>query len=385
MKQYTLSELCAEIQDVIKYELEEHYWVRAEIASMSTRGHCYMELVEKAHENTLAAKVRATCWNHVYSLLSNYFIQEVGQPLRVGMQVLVEVSVTFHPLYGLSLNIWNIDPTYTQGALAKQRHATINRLTKEGVIDLQKNLLTPTIIRKIAVISAADAAGYGDFCDQLTNNRFGYKFQLSLFAAVMQGDHAPQSIISALKKIAAQEEQWDIVVIIRGGGATTDLGCFDDYELANHCAQFPLPILSGIGHTKDMSIVDMVAHTSVKTPTAAAEWLIERINKQIEVICQLTLRLQRTTQHIVTYQHNQLQNYLNRISYAAQRMMIHEKNNLLMLAKTIDLHSPERIFKRGYSLTTLNGQPVTKIEDIKKGDTLKTYLQNGVIESVVKE
>lgn len=385
MKQYTLSELCAEIQDVIKYELEEHYWVRAEIASMSTRGHCYMELVEKANENTLAAKVRATCWNHVYSLLSNYFIQEAGQPLRVGMQVLVEVSVTFHPLYGLSLNIWNIDPTYTQGALAKQRHATINRLTKEGVIDLQKNLLTPTIIRKIAVISAADAAGYGDFCDQLTNNRFGYKFQLSLFAAVMQGDHAPQSIISALKKIAAQEEQWDIVVIIRGGGATTDLGCFDDYELANHCAQFPLPILSGIGHTKDMSIVDMVAHTSVKTPTAAAEWLIERINKQIEVICQLTLRLQRTTQHIVTYQHNQLQNYLNRISYAAQRMMIHEKNNLLMLAKTIDLHSPERIFKRGYSLTTLNGQPVTKIEDIKKGDTLKTYLQNGVIESVVKE
>lgn len=385
MKQYTLSELCAEIQDAIKYELEERYWVRAEIASMSTRGHCYMELVEKANENTLAAKVRATCWNHVYSLLSNYFIQEAGQPLRVGMQVLVEVSVTFHPLYGLSLNIWNIDPTYTQGALAKQRQATINRLTKEGVIDLQKNLLTPTIIRKIAVISAADAAGYGDFCDQLTNNRFGYKFQLSLFAAVMQGDHAPQSIISALKKIAAQEEQWDIVVIIRGGGATTDLGCFDDYELANHCAQFPLPILSGIGHTKDMSIVDMVAHTSVKTPTAAAEWLIERINKQIEVICQLTLRLQRTTQHIVTYQHNQLQNYLNRISYAAQRMMIHEKNNLLMLAKTIDLHSPERIFKRGYSLTTLNGQPVTKIEDIKKGDTLKTYLQNGVIESVVKE
>lgn len=385
MKQYTLSELCAKIQDVIKYELEERYWVRAEIASMSTRGHCYMELVEKANENTLAAKVRATCWNHVYSLLSNYFIQEAGQPLRVGMQVLVEVSVTFHPLYGLSLNIWNIDPTYTQGALAKQRQATINRLTKEGVIDLQKNLLTPTIIRKIAVISAADAAGYGDFCDQLTNNRFGYKFQLSLFAAVMQGDHAPQSIISALKKIAAQEEQWDIVVIIRGGGATTDLGCFDDYELANHCAQFPLPILSGIGHTKDMSIVDMVAHTSVKTPTAAAEWFIERINKQIEVICQLTLRLQRTTQHIVTYQHNQLQNYLNRISYAAQRMMIHEKNNLLMLAKTIDLHSPERIFKRGYSLTTLNGQPVTKIEDIKKGDTLKTYLQNGVIESVVKE
>ena len=384
MKQYSLSELCAEIQEVVENDLLERYWVRAEIASLSARGHCYMELVEKAKDNMLAAKVRATCWSNVYSLLSAYFIQETGQALRVGMQVLVEVSVTFHPVYGLSLNVWNIDPTYTQGDLAKQRQATIRRLTEDGVMELQQSLELPTLIRKVAVISAADAAGYGDFCDQLQNNRFGVKFEVELFAAVMQGDHAPKSIIKALNEIVSEEEKWDIVVIIRGGGATTDLGCFDDYELANHCAQFPLPILSGIGHTRDMSIVDMVAHTSVKTPTAAAEWLIERVAEQVEIINQLALRLQRATQHAIVQENSKLQEYLQRISYSAQRLMMQEQNRLQMWAKMIELHSPERIFKMGYSLTMVNGKPMMRKEDVKEGDVLKTYLQDGVVESVVK-
>ena len=383
MKQYSLSELCAEIQEVVENDLLERYWVRAEIASLSARGHCYMELVEKADDNMLAAKVRATCWSNVYSLLSAYFIQETGQALRVGMQVLVEVSVTFHPVYGLSLNVWNIDPTYTQGDLAKQRQATILRLTEDGVMELQQRLELPTLIRKVAVISAADAAGYGDFCDQLQNNRFGVKFEVELFAAVMQGDHAPKSIIKALNEIVSEEEKWDIVVIIRGGGATTDLGCFDDYELASHCAQFPLPILSGIGHTRDMSIVDMVAHTSVKTPTAAAEWLIERVAKQVEMISQLALRLQRATQHAVVQENNKLQAYMQRMSHAAQRLLMQEQNRLQMWTKTIELHSPERIFKMGYSLTMVNGKPVMRKEDVKEGDVLKTYVQDGVVESVV--
>ena len=385
MKQYSLSELCAEIQEVVENDLLERYWVRAEIASLSARGHCYMELVEKAEDNMLAAKVRATCWNNVYSLLSAYFIQETGQTLRVGMQVLVEVSVTFHPVYGLSLNIWNIDPTYTQGDLAKQRQATIRRLTEDGVMELQQSLEIPTLVRKVAVISAADAAGYGDFCDQLKNNRFGFRFELSLFAATMQGDHAPRSIIQALGKIASEEEKWDIVVIIRGGGATTDLGCFDDYELASHCAQFPLPILSGIGHTRDMSIVDMVTHTSVKTPTAAAEWLIERLAEQVERVNQLEVCLQRATQYAVVQENNKLQAYLQRMSYSAQRLIMQEQNRLQMWGKTIELHSPERIFKMGYSLTKLNGKPVMRKEDVKDGDVLKTYVQDGVVESVVKQ
>ena len=384
MKQYSLSELCAEIQEVVENDLLERYWVRAEIASLSARGHCYMELVEKAEDNMLAAKVRATCWSNVYSLLSAYFIQETGQTLRVGMQVLVEVSVTFHPVYGLSLNVWNIDPTYTQGDLAKQRQATIRRLTEDGVMELQQSLKLPTLIHKVAVISAADAAGYGDFCDQLQNNRFGFRFELSLFAATMQGDNAPRSIIQALGKIASEEEKWDMVVIIRGGGATTDLGCFDDYELASHCAQCPLPILSGIGHTRDMSIVDMVVHTSVKTPTAAAEWLIERTAEQVELINQLELRLQRATQHTVIQENNKLQTYIQRMSHAVQRLLIQEQNRLQMWNKTIELHSPERIFQMGYSLTMVNGKPVMRKEDVKEGDILKTYVQDGVVESIVK-
>ena len=384
MKQYSLSELCTEIQEVVENDLLERYWVRAEIASLSARGHCYMELVEKATDNMLAAKVRATCWSNVYSLLSAYFIQETGQALRVGMQVLVEASVAFHPVYGLSLNIWNIDPTYTQGDLAKQRQATICRLTEDGVMDLQKSLEVPTLVRKVAVISAADAAGYGDFCDQLTNNRFGYQFEMSLFAATMQGDYAPKSIISALSKIANEEEKWDVVVIIRGGGATTDLGCFDDYELASHCAQFPIPILSGIGHTRDMSIVDMVVHTTVKTPTAAAEWLIERVGEQVETISMLSIRLPRAIQHAVVQESNKLQGYLQRMNYSAQRLVMREQNRLQMWAKTIELHSPERIFKMGYSLTMINGKPVMKMEDVKDGDVLKTWVQDGVIESVVR-
>jgi exodeoxyribonuclease VII large subunit len=299
------------------------------------------------------------------------------------MQVLVEVSVSFHPVYGLSLNVWNIDPTYTQGDLAKQRQATIRRLTEDGMMKLQQSLELPTLVRKVAVISAADAAGYGDFCDQLQNNRFGYRFEMGLFAAIMQGDHAPKSIIAALGKIASEEEKWDMVVIIRGGGATTDLGCFDDYELASHCAQFPLPILSGIGHTRDMSIVDMVAHTSVKTPTAAAEWLIERVAKQVEVVNQWVVRLQRATQQAVVQEHNKLQGYLQRMSYSAQTLVMKEQNRLQMWAKTIELHSPERIFKMGYSLTMLNGKPVMRKEDVKQGDVLKTYVQDGVVESVV--
>ena len=381
MKQYSLSELCAEIQEVVENDLLERYWVCAEIASLSARGHCYMELVEKADDNMLAAKVRATCWSNVYSLLSAYFIQETGQALRVGMQVLVEVSVAFHPVYGLNLNVWNIDPIYTQGDLAKQRQATIRRLTEDGVMELQQSLELPTLIRKVAVISAADAAGYGDFCDQLQNNRFGVKFEVELFAAVMQGDHAPKSIIKALNEIVSEEEKWDIVVIIRGGGATTDLGCFDDYELASHCAQFPLPILSGIGHTRDMN---MVAHTSVKTPTAAAEWLIERVAEQVEMIRQLALRLQRATQHAVVQENNKLQAYMQRMSHAAQRLLMQEQNRLQMWTKMIELHSPERIFKMGYSLTMVNGKPVMRKEDVKEGDVLKTYLQDGVVESVVK-
>ena len=384
MQTYGLKELCDWIQEVMENDLPDRYWVRAEIASISVRGHCYMELVEKGDNGILAAKVRATCWNNVYHLLSAYFTQETGESLHVGLQVLMEVSVEFHAVYGLSLNVWNIDPTYTLGDLAKQRQATINQLKQDGVMELQQMLVLPSLVRRVAVVSSADAAGYGDFCDQLKNNRYGFAFQVQLYTAVMQGDTAARSIIHALSAIAEQEEDWDVVVIIRGGGASTDLSCFDDYELASHCAQFPLPIVAGIGHTRDVSVVDMVVHCSVKTPTAAAEWLIDRVAIQVERIGEMQKRLQRVVQAKVAREKNCLVVLEQRIVNAVRRMVVREEGKLNLWRKTIDLHSPERIYKMGYSLTMANGKIVRRREDVSPGDVVQTYLQDGVIESEVK-
>lgn len=384
MEKYSLKELCDWIQEMVENDLPDRYWVCAEIASMSVRGHCYMELVEKAENGILAAKVRATCWNNVYNLLSAYFVQETGQSLHVGLQVMLEVSVEFHAVYGLSLNVWNIDPTYTLGDLAKQRQATIQQLTEDGVMDLQKALQIPSLPRRVAVISSADAAGYGDFCDQLKHNRFGFKFHVQLYPAVVQGDTAARSVVQALNSIAALEEEWDVVVIIRGGGATTDMTCFDDYNLASHCAQFPLPIIAGIGHTRDVSVVDMVVHTSVKTPTAAAEWLIECVAQQVERVSNWMLRLQRAAQNAVYREQNRLSLYDQRIINAVHGKASRERGKLDVWLKTIELHSPERIFKMGYSLTTVNGKLVRHQREVNQGDILETHLHDGVIQSVVK-
>ena len=384
MEKYSLKELCDWIQEIVENDLPNRYWVCAEIASMSVRGHCYMELVEKAENGILAAKVRATCWSNVYHLLAAYFLQETGQSLHTGLQVMLEVSVEYHAVYGLSLNVWNIDPTYTLGDLAKQRQATIQQLTEDGVMDLQKALQIPSLPRRVAVISSADAAGYGDFCDQLKHNRFGFKFHVQLYPAVVQGDTAARSVVQALNSIAALEEEWDVVVIIRGGGASTDMSCFDDYNLASHCAQFPLPIIAGIGHTRDVSVVDMVVHTSVKTPTAAAEWLIERVAEQVERVGSLMLRLQRATQNAVSREKNRLLLYEQQIFNAVRGKAVRERGKLDLWMKTIELHSPERIFKMGYSLTMVNGKLVRSQSEVNEGDVLETHLHDGVIQSVVK-
>ncbi|MBO4986314.1 MAG: exodeoxyribonuclease VII large subunit, partial [Paludibacteraceae bacterium] len=330
-------------------------------------------------------KVRATCWQQVYHLLSAYFATETGQTLSVGMQVLLQVEVSFHSVYGLSLNVVGIDPTFTLGDLARQRQLTILRLQEDGVMDLQRALTIPSLPRRIAVISAADAAGYGDFCHQLLSNNSGFLFRTQLFPAVMQGDQSPASIIAALEQIAYQVEQYDVVVIVRGGGATTDLRNFDDYSLAFHCANFPLPIIAGIGHMRDVSVVDMVVHTSVKTPTAAAEWLISAMQEQADRLAELQLRLQRIAQHAIRKQQHQLDNLWQSLRFATQRRLHRQRAQLELWAKTIALHSPERIYRMGYTLTTVNGKIVKSINDVKAGDHLLTHTADGTITSEVKE
>ena len=383
MKQYSLIELCDQIDEVLSVELAESYWVRAEIASLTERGHCYMELVEKARNNSIAAKVRATCWSHVYHLLAAYFMNETGQSLSVGMQVLLQVEVSFHAVYGLSLNVLGIDPTFTLGDMARQRQQTIQRLQEDGVMDMQKALEMATLPRRIAVISAADAAGYGDFCHQLESNNGGFLFRTRLFPAIMQGEQSPMSIIHALEAIAASAEDYDVVVIVRGGGATTDLRNFDDYSLAFHCANFPLPIIAGIGHTRDVSIVDMVAHTSVKTPTAAAEWLINAMQEQADQLDALYMRLQRVTQYAINRQQNRIDSLWQALRFATQRRLHKQRNQLELWEKTIAIHSPERIYRMGYSLTTANGKVVRSVHDVKAGEQLLTHMADGVIQSEV--
>lgn len=383
MKQYSLSELCDCIDDALTTELSSTYWVRAEIASLSVRGHCYMEVVEKANNHSIAAKMRATCWQHTYNLLAPYFEAETGQALSVGMQVLLEVEVSFHAVYGMSLNIVGIDPRFTIGDLAKQRQATIQQLKNDGVMDMQRNLPLPSLLKRIAVISSNDAAGYGDFCHQLKNNNNGLHFHVQLFPALMQGEQSPASIIQSLQQIADDMNSWDLVVIVRGGGATTDLRNFDNYELASHCAQFPLPIIAGIGHTRDISIVDMVVHTSVKTPTAAAEWIVGRMVVQAERINELNERLKNAVKQSIFRQQQRLGNLLQSLRFITQQRLYKQRTQLDVWQKTIQIHSPERIYRMGYSLTTMNGKVVKSIHDVKKGQYIQTHTADGTIESIV--
>ena len=361
MKHYSLSELCRLVETSLQTTLPDTYWVCAEISSVSKKsGHGYFELVEKGNNGIFAAKLRATCWSNIYSMLSAYFMQETGLPLSIGMQILVEVEITFHAVYGLSLNIVNVDPRYTLGDIARQRQLTIQQLQDEGIMDMQGALTMPSLPQRIAIISSADAAGYGDFFDQLQHS--GFRFQTTLFSAIMQGDNAEQSILQALHAIAEQEEQYDAVVIIRGGGASSDLSCFDNYILCAVCAQFPLPVVTGIGHTRDISILDMVAHLAFKTPTAVAAYFIELLSNQCERIVTLRTRLLHT----------------------AERQILIRRHYIELLQQRIESCSPERIYQRGYSLTTLNGIVVKNVASVSQGQTLITHLMDGEIQSIAQ-
>ena len=372
------------LDEHIQQSFPDTFWVRAEIAQLTDRGHCYLELVEKSNQGIFAAKMRATCWSGTWQLISAYFQQETGKRPEPGMQVLVEVSVEFHSVYGLSLNIQNIDPSFTLGDLARQRQLTLQQLEKDGVLDMNKSLALPTIIRRIAVISAAAAAGYGDFCHQLTNNPYNLLFSTQLFPATMQGESSVRSIILALNAIAENADDFDCVAIIRGGGATTDLTCFDTYELASHCAQFPLPIFSGIGHTRDVSIVDIVVHSSLKTPTAVAEALVDHNARQLIRIDELRQRLSRIATQMVAIRRQQIEQLRLTLQYTISNTLQKERNRLQMFSQAVALHSPEQIFKKGYSLTLCDGKPVRLASDISQGTTITTVLADGELTSVVQ-
>ncbi|MCQ2334245.1 MAG: exodeoxyribonuclease VII large subunit [Paludibacteraceae bacterium] len=394
MTTYSLSEFLKAIQFVVQNSMPDLYWIRAEVSSLSARqnGHCYMELVETEQNKDqstaiFAAKVRANCWANRWHMLSLMFEEVTGQSLHVGMQILVAAKVDVHPIYGLSLTIENIDPTFTLGELAKQKQETLKQLEQDGIIDMQKSLQLPTLPRRIAVISSDSAAGYQDFIHQLQQNEYHFRFHTTLFAATMQGDSAPASIINALNHIYDETNEgipYDCVVLIRGGGAVTDLSCFDQYELAAYCAQFPLPVISGIGHTRDISVIDRVAFESLKTPTAVAEYFIDILVNQLNHIDDLTNRLHETASRFILLRSNVIDRIQMRLQMAFQSHLQAQTSNLNIIEKTILLHSPERIFRMGYSLTRSNGVIVRDVTQLRSGDILVTNLANGTIESVVR-
>ena len=350
----SLSDLCSLIGEALDDSLASSYWVKAEISNLSEKGgHLYLELVDGK-----TAKMRATCWAGTQEMLMAYFESETGQRLQPGMAVLVEAEVQYHPVYGLSLSIVGIDPSYTLGDIARQRQQTIAQLKADGLLDAQQLLPLPTLIRRIAVISSPNAAGYEDFKHQLEHSN--YPFLLQLFPAIMQGESAEKSILAALDEIT--NHRYDAVAIIRGGGATTDLSCFDRYELCAVCAQFEIPILSGIGHTRDISVLDLVAHEALKTPTAVAEWLIHRMDAQMNRITDLIIRLQRTR----------------------ERQLLIRQHRIELLEQRLAACNPEHIYRRGYSLVTKNGKVVRSVAELQPGDIITTHLADGSKEAYVK-
>lgn len=405
----SLFDLNALVRRSLEQCLPDEYWVQAELSDVRSNatGHCYLEFVQKdPRNNGLIAKARGTIWSNVYRLLKPYFEESTGQLFTSGIKVLVKVTVQFHELYGYSLTIQDIDPTYTLGDMARRRREILLQLEEEGVLTLNKELEMPSLPQRIAVISSASAAGYGDFCHQLQHNPRGFFFYTELFPALMQGNQVEESVLAGLDRINARLDDFDAVVIIRGGGATSDLSGFDTYLLAASCAQFPLPIITGIGHERDDTVLDSVAHTRVKTPTAAAELLIGRIDEAADRLEELSDQLAYSVRSRLEAEHRKIESFQSRIPslvvrrladarYAlltAQKdltrssatLLSRQKHRLELLQQRIADASPEKLLSRGYSITLKEGKAVTDASRLKPGDQLTTRFYKGEINSYIK-
>ena len=404
----TLRQLNLMVKDAIEMQLPDEYWVEAELAECRERGgHCYLELIEKEDTtNTPVAKASAKCWRQTWQMIQPYFERTTGQELRAGMKVLLKVYAQFHEAYGFSWIVTDIDPTYTLGDMARKRQEIIRQLKEEGVFDLQRELCIPLFAKRIAVISAAEAAGYGDFCRQLEDNEYGFKFEITLFPAVMQGEQVESSVVAALNKIYPSISDFDVVVIIRGGGATSDLSGFDTLALAENVAQFPIPVITGIGHDRDESILDMVANTHVKTPTAAAALLIDNLRQVLERINEAQQRITMAINQRLANQKTRLSNLQtlipalvqrtlsntkhrielleNRLPTATERIITNQKHKLSQIELMLQSYDPQLLLKRGYSITLMNGRAVRDPKELKVGDEIETRVEKGTIRSVVK-
>lgn len=380
-----------DLQEMIKRGIEGAIpgtvWVAAEIGEFNEHysGHCYLDLIDyKEGGRGVAAKARGVIWSNVYRMLKPYFETTAGVKLGKGLNVLLKVQVSFSPVYGLSLNILDIDPSFTVGELELRRQKTIERLRGDGCMEMNPSLQLPALPRRIAVVSAETAAGYRDFMKQLHQNENGFKFRTELFAAQMQGDDAPASIISALERVAERSDEFDVAIIIRGGGAAMDLVCFDDYNLALNIAQFPLPVITGIGHDHDFHIADMVAHTWLKTPTAVADFFVGIFVEQEQYIMYLFQRISLTLSQKISTERQKLALLHNSMVQGAANLVSERRRMLDMLQLRIYAADPAKILGNGFAIVVVDGKRAS-VEDIRKGCRVRMVLVDGTVEFDVGE
>lgn len=405
---FTLLELNRMVRETIERQMDGKYWVEAELSDLHDRNHCYMELVENdPFGPTPLAKARAVCWANRWTALRSKFERQTQQQLRPGIKVRMMVTPTFHEAYGFAYQVSDIDPDYTLGDIVRKRMEIIRQLKEAGIFDLQRELVLPRFAQRIAVVSSAQAAGYGDFCHQIDDNSYGLSFSHELFAAIMQGEQVEQSVIAALDRINARIDEFDVVVIIRGGGATTDMSGFDTLALAENVANFPLPIITGIGHDRDECILDMVSYMRVKTPTAAAAFLIDHLSEVYTALISARERISRIAERHLAYEKMRLKQLADRIptlfaltrerqtkridalahrlDSAATQRLERERHRLQLVAQRAQAQDPIHILRRGYSITLHNGHALRSGDELADGDIIETRLEQGTLKSEIRK
>lgn len=408
----TLKQLQQQIKSAVEGALPLPVWIVAEVAELKVNysGHCYMELVEKSEpkrgaNSTPTAQARAVIWRSQWAMISPYFRQQTGSDLQAGMKIMARVMVSYHELYGLTLQISDIDPSYTLGEVERQKQLTIAQLKADGVWDMNRELPMPYLVQRIAVVSSAAAAGYRDFMNELREG--GYAFRCDLYDAVVQGNAAEESICAALEEVALKQELYDAVVVIRGGGSASDLSCFNSYRLCSYVAQFPLPVLTGIGHDKDTSVADMVAHTPLKTPTAVAAWLTDRMARiegwledmsvQLKTLATAMtkreeLRLERLSAEIklqaATYCQRaeaRLELMREQLFSLVERRLEREKSRLEVMQRSVEALSPKRIMELGFAVVRSGGKVLKRVGDAEAGAPIEVELADGTIKARIEQ
>ena len=382
----TLAQLQGRITTALVEALPLPVWVCAEVADIkiNASGHCYIELIEK-NEKTGAteAQARATIWRSQVMSTVGRFEKESGQRLTKGMKILFKATVSHHAVYGMSLQIQQIDALHTLGDMERRRQMTIEQLQKDGVWDMNRSQTMPLVVQRVAIISSATAAGYQDFMMELS--RSNYRIKTELFEAIMQGERSDESVVAALYAIAARANEFDAVAIIRGGGSTSDLECFNSYHIAFAVTQMPLPVLTGIGHDKDTSVTDMVAHTMLKTPTAVAQWIDQRATDFDGALeyCAISLRdICRQTTHAATLR---LEQMATDVRHLVERTLQGEAQKLDGLQSLVENFAPERIFRLGYAIARKEGKALASVEGVEVGDTIDISLADGTLNAKVIE